>query len=212
MCILGCGVLWWITNVSTWLGGCTWASITISFSESWWELIRHLPSPRKAVGLLSKVKDEASGLWTKIWPASSPFDFPLKPGAQKKSFYLVVLMGQMHLLKCVSEITSLNRTIKIIKRKHSFFSPNWVKILFIEETTLLVGVLVSEPLCCRRSKCFRNFSLGSTSRGEGNDASSFWAPAPCKALCQPHPGTLIYLTFSIPRGWEVWLMSSQACL
>ena len=89
LCILGCGVLWRITNVLTWLGGCTRASITISFSESWWELIRHLPPPRKAVGLLSKVKDEASGLWTKIGPASSPFDFPLKPVAQKKSFYLL---------------------------------------------------------------------------------------------------------------------------
>ena len=130
MCILGCGVLWWITNVSTWLGGCTRASITISFSESWWELIRHLPPPRKAVGLLSKVKDEASGLWTKIGPASSPFDFPLKPGAQKKSFYLVVIMGQMRLLKCISEITSLNRTIKIIKRKHSFFFPQLSKNSF----------------------------------------------------------------------------------
>lgn len=110
--------------------GCTLISITISFSESLWELIRASPPPRKTVGLLSKVKDEASAL-NQNRPASPPLDFLTKPVAQKKSSlpcgdYGTNASIEMRFL----EITSWIGLLKIIKRKRLLFFPQLSNNLF----------------------------------------------------------------------------------
>lgn len=81
---------------------------------------------------------------------------------------------------------------KIIKRKHSPFPPPQVSKNSFHGRNHLAS----------RSACFRDVWLSLLQvfqellswkhlRSEGNDASRFWAPALCKGLCQPHPGTLM---------------------
>lgn len=86
-------------------------------------LIRHLSPLGKVEGLLNKLEAEAVRLWTRIRPMWSSLGCPITGITPRKSICFVVIMGQMLLLKCIFEITSLNMTIKIIKMETLLFLP-----------------------------------------------------------------------------------------